>query len=730
MQADQAADTLSATSLVPSDPSWQPILHGFNQVVLYNPTSHALTVYPSNFPSDPHSPSLKPQGRRRLCPYCSQPLPNEDHSDDDGDYDDLDRFEDVSPDARAANYFQLLEVANETASTPATPPNIKSMSAASSRASSPPASPAPENGRAFRPQSMAEGYFQAFFQEEVRLGMGANGSVYLCQHVLNGNPLGHFAVKKIAVGQSSSYLLQILREVRLLETLRHPNIITYHHAWLETAQFSSFGPKIPTLHVLMQWADGGSLDDYIDARLGRETNLPHPESHHDDEVATSTDPEAPSHSRSARIRAFRALQRATPEQKSAVRAKYGFDSRSGTGGSWKAVHLLSAEEVRSLFGGVVAGLGFLHDKSILHLDLKPGNVLLTWDEGNLIPRAMLSDFGTSRDMLHSSGVRTGNTGTLEYTAPESLPKPPSHTLPPTDSKADMWSLGMILHKLLFFRLPYRWAARGDRAAPGGSRESSDDGNDMERLEREVSMYPGFKASPGMDTVFTSRHLPRAYIYLLESLLNITATSRPSCEKVLAAIQLGKLEPISSPSNRTNKHIPSTSVMPASLIPAPRRPQSSSPPPTAQLTDIKSPSTSTTTLSRYSPPAAQPLPIDDPDLTPRSEPAEPRWTKLKEEDTRVSAALPLPAPEQPFSFWAHVLSDRNKSRTLRLVKSSVLVMKVVSIMSHHSRPGSWTVSVLVYLGVQDTLSDSILLSLFLGLLHVLILYAVGAWGLRI
>ena len=28
---------------------------------------------------------------------------------------------------------------------------------------------------------MAEGYFKAFFQEEYKLGMGANGSVFLCQ---------------------------------------------------------------------------------------------------------------------------------------------------------------------------------------------------------------------------------------------------------------------------------------------------------------------------------------------------------------------------------------------------------------------------------------------------------------------------------------------------------------------------------------------------------------------
>lgn len=39
--------------------------------------------------------------------------------------------------------------------------------------------------------------------------------------------LGHFAVKRIAVGESHSYLLNILREVRLLERLIHPNIITY-----------------------------------------------------------------------------------------------------------------------------------------------------------------------------------------------------------------------------------------------------------------------------------------------------------------------------------------------------------------------------------------------------------------------------------------------------------------------------------------------------------------------
>lgn len=158
-----------------------PILHVSNQVVLYNPTSHALTIHPSKTTlSQPRRTAP-----RNVCPYCSRPFPSDSEPDLDDEYadfeldSDLDRFEDVSPNARAADYFQLLQVANESASRPITPPIIRGSGILGGGEGS--GENSGSNDGAFRPDAMADGYFKAFFQEEAKLGMGANGSVYLCQ---------------------------------------------------------------------------------------------------------------------------------------------------------------------------------------------------------------------------------------------------------------------------------------------------------------------------------------------------------------------------------------------------------------------------------------------------------------------------------------------------------------------------------------------------------------------
>lgn len=124
----------------------------------------------------------------------------------------------------------------------------------------------------------------------------------------------------------------------------------------------------------MQWAEGGSLDDFIDARLGRRapTHLSHlhlatttasgsPSGSASPGPAADTLPSPSAYSRSARIRAFRALQRAPPGERERLRRELGLDGGGKSGGpaDWKAVHLLSAEEVRGLFGDIVSGIAFL-----------------------------------------------------------------------------------------------------------------------------------------------------------------------------------------------------------------------------------------------------------------------------------------------------------------------------------------------------------------------------------
>ncbi|RKO98750.1 hypothetical protein CXG81DRAFT_15493, partial [Caulochytrium protostelioides] len=108
------------------------------------------------------------------------------------------------------------------------------------------------------------GYYDRFFVEQRRLGRGAGGSVFLCQHMLDGIVLGHFAVKTVPVGESRRWLAKTLGEVHLVQGLRHPNIIAYKHAWLEHRQLTRFGPPVPCLFILMEYANGGNLEEYLE----------------------------------------------------------------------------------------------------------------------------------------------------------------------------------------------------------------------------------------------------------------------------------------------------------------------------------------------------------------------------------------------------------------------------------------------------------------------------------
>jgi serine/threonine protein kinase len=102
---------------------------------------------------------------------------------------------------------------------------------------------------------------------------------------------------------------------------------------------------------------------------------------------------------------------------------------------------ISFEKITDIAAQILQGLYSLHEHNVMHRDLKPDNVLM---KGDVI---WLCDFGLSRQFANDYGVATGYMVTRWYRAPEIWRKEKYTT------KVDIWSLGCILHKLVYGKVP-------------------------------------------------------------------------------------------------------------------------------------------------------------------------------------------------------------------------------------------------------------------------------------
>ncbi len=216
--------------------------------------------------------------------------------------------------------------------------------------------------------------------------------------------MGTYALKIVPVGNNSKWLERMLHEVRLLENFRHENVVNYKHTWIEVFQPSAYGLAVPCLFILMEHADAGNLEDFVQRYYPRYCS--------NNELLPF------------RFSAF-------PIQREPYCVK-----------------------VKNLALQICRGIQHLHDMKIIHHDLKPQNILLKKTVTGYC--ALISDFGEC-EFVHSVGcrVRTGATGTLEYMAPELLrTDKEGKYLSAYSESSDIWSFGMVLFNMCYGTLPF------------------------------------------------------------------------------------------------------------------------------------------------------------------------------------------------------------------------------------------------------------------------------------
>ncbi|XP_073921747.1 eIF-2-alpha kinase GCN2 isoform X5 [Castor canadensis] len=355
------------------------------------------------------------------------------------------------------------------------------------------------------------------FEELQLLGKGAFGAVIKVQNKLDGCC---YAVKRIPINPASRHFRRIKGEVTLLSRLHHENIVRYYNAWIERHERPAAmgtrtgtpapgsGPRPPaqdarTARAQMDDLDPGSVEapppilsssvewstsaERSRSASARFTGGPGSSSDEDDDE--DDDEQDGVFSRSflpaSDSESDIIFDNEDENSKSQNQDEDCIEKNSCHGSepsvTTEAVHYLyiqmeycekstlrdtidqglHRDTVRlwRLFREILDGLAYIHEKGMIHRDLKPVNIFLDSDD-----HVKIGDFGLATDHLafstdgkqddqagdhlaksDPSGRLTGMVGTALYVSPEVQ----GSTKSAYNQKVDLFSLGII-----FFEMSY------------------------------------------------------------------------------------------------------------------------------------------------------------------------------------------------------------------------------------------------------------------------------------
>jgi serine/threonine protein kinase len=147
--------------------------------------------------------------------------------------------------------------------------------------------------------------------------------------------------------------------------------------------------------------------------------------------------------------------------------------------AWCKTHHYTDRQKIKLFQQLCTGITYAHEKGIIHCDIKPSNVLVTYK--NNTATVKIIDFGISQHTNHEA-KRDEIFGTPAYLAPEVL-NDKQHVL--ADTRRDVFAMGVLLDKLLSKNRGYDLQAIINKAT-ASDRELRY--STAEKLSRDLSRY--------------------------------------------------------------------------------------------------------------------------------------------------------------------------------------------------------------------------------------------------